>query len=701
MHGWAKNKKYRLVDGIILGMLLYPINSMAITATGINLGAKQAFDANHSVTIQLDQRPEPGEVRVFVGTTDLTALFKTKNDKLIFRQGVVELPRGESKITVYQVVASKWNEIGSFPIRVRQVTGLDRFEITPQLSLTTKSQLREGHSVDAGTPPRTTFNDITGQAGIGIDLARNDLSIQLQSNIIGSSFQDEALRFGELGPKAPRVDLSDYLLSIKKGPADINIGHYQFEGSRYIMPVAFNRGISTSYQANERIKLAATAQNSTEVVGYNNIFGVNQQDNRTLGAKMSAELLSRPGALKLEGFVSHGTQLANPGFNAGEITDAEQSQSGSIRLSTQTSGNKISDDVETAYSRFTNTADPNLEQGDTIQAVDKTSDSAFFAHLLYNAFDGQLASGKPLTTALAVEYERVDPLFKTVGVQSDLFQADLSRYQFSLNSTLGDATITVSTENRHDNLDKLSTVLTTENSVQKINASLPLKSMMSSATTDKPASNWLPTLNTAYIRTHQFGSNHPDLDPLSGFSPDQIPNQLTNTFEGSATWEGQRWNLALNHNRSTQDNRQTGRENADSSNTLNGLIAQLQVTEQLSVNAGISRNTANDQEQALNTYTLSHNLGANWVLFENWTLSSTVEASHTSDSQQNSDNKTLSANAQIAWQFTLPFTGSKKIPGQAFLRYDRQTNKTNDNLSAIVVDISNWAILAGVSITLF
>lgn len=701
MHHCRKDNRHWMLSGLFTATLAWSGISLALEATGLNLTAGQPIDADSSIVVQLDQVPTAGEIRVFVGTKDFTVLFPITNKSLTFQKGIVELPRGENEIAVYQVTGSTWSKIGSFPIRVRKVNGFDRLEISPQLTLASKSQLREGHSVDAGDPIRATYTDFTGQGGIGFNLARDGLTMQLQSNIIATSYRNEALRFALLDTKAPKVDLSDYLLSIKKGDANLQIGHFQYQGSRYIMPLASSRGISTSYQLNRRVSFAATAQNTNELVGYNNIFGISQRDNRVFGATIRTELLPRPGALKLEGFVSHGTQLSNPGFNTGEISDAEQSQGGSIRLSATTAEAKISADIEAAYSSFTNVSDPGLQQGDSIVPVEKTTDSAFFTHMVFNAYNGQLVSGKPLSSVVALEYERVDPLFKTVGIPSGIFQADSVRYQLTLDNTIGDALITAFAENKHDNLDNLATVLTTQTRTQKINIALPLKSLLTVSNEDQPASPWLPNLNMAYVRIHQFGSNRPDLDPLSGFTPDQIPNQLTSTIEASATWEGQIWSIAYSHNRSTLDNRQPGRENADSNNIFNGLNGQLQLTDQLSVNAGINRNTAEDQELAFTSYTDSQNVGVNWALSENWSLSGTVETSHTSDSQQNSDNRTLAASAQVAWQFLLPSSGSVKNPGQAFLRYDRQANKTTDNPSALQIDISNWAILAGISINLF
>ena len=687
---------------LLCTLLVAPRLSHAVQVTGSNIIDGQWVDADAKVRIDLDDLSGADEIRVFVGSTDLTALFKREGNELVFQPGVIDLPNGEGEIKLYTVSNDQWQEAGSVQIRVRKVAGFDRFEITPTLNLTVKAQFREGHSPDAGPPVRSTFHDLTGQGGLGLDLARGDFSMQVQSNFIGTSHRDEALRFGQKGNHAPKVDLSDYLVTLNKGAARLSIGHDQFQGGRYILGNAMNRGINASYSFGDRVSLAATAQSTTAIVGYDNAVGLKKADNRIFGAKISAEVFERPGALKVEGLVSQGSQLSDPGFNIGEINDAEHSRTMALRASASTPESMFTAEFEAARSRYRNTNDPSLNQGLGVVPVNETNDSALFGRLVFNAYQGQFKSGKPLSLSLAYEYERIAPLYKTVGQSGgSLPLADLMRHLVSANTTLGDATVSVSLQEMHDNLDNIPTILTTKTRQLLSNASIPLKSMLAGDATGGVFPLFLPNLNANYTLVHQFGDNRPDLNPLSGFSPGHIPDQMTKTLELAANWSGDIWSLSYIHNRSRQDNRQLGRANSDFVNVLHGVNGELRIFDQLTLTAGISRNSARDIEQAISNYTLSRNIGLNWILFENWTISGILETSRNSDSQQNANARSLSANAQVAWQYEIPGYHGRKIPGQAYLRYDRQINDSIDNLFAFRSNVTNWTVQAGFSLSMF
>jgi len=658
----------------------------------------QWVDADAKIRIELDALFATDDIRVLVGNTDLTPLFKRTKNELVFQPGVIDLPRGESEIKIYAIHDQEWNDVGVVQIRVRKVAGFDRFEVTPKLNLAVKAQLREGHSPDAGPPVRSTFHDLTGQGGLGLDLARGDFSMQVQSNFIGTSYRNEALRFGQKGNHAPKVDLSDYLVTLNKGAAKLTIGHDQFQGGRYILVNTANRGINASYSFGDRVSVAATAQSTTAIVGYDNALGVKKADNRIFGAKISAEVFERPGALKVEGLVSQGRQLSDPGFNEGQIIDAERSRTMALRISGSTPESMLTGEVEAARSRYVNPNDTALSQGGAIVPVNETNDSALFGRLVYNAYQGQFESGKPISLALSYEYERVAPLYKTVG---EFPQADVMRHLVAANGMLGDVAMSASLQEMHDNLDDIPTILTTKTRQFQSNVSMPLKSMLSGADGGGSFSFLLPDLNATYSLVHQFGDNRPDLNPLSGFSPGHIPDQMTKTLEFSANWSGETWSMGYIHNRSRQDNRQRGRANSDFVNVLHGVNGELRLFDQLSLTAGISRNSARDIEQAISTYTLSRNIGLNWILFDDWTISAILETSRNSDSQQNANSRSLSANAQLAWQYQIPTFRGGKIPGQAYLRYDRQINDSVDNLFAFRSNVTNWTVQAGFSLSMF
>ena len=683
---------------ILMTMLGHAVLSQAVEVTGSNITEGQWLDDDAKVQVHLSEPPQTNELRVFVGHTDVTALFEVDGNDLIFQPGIMNLPHGENEISVYRVHSDVWDSIGTVAIRVRKVAGFDRFEVTPQLNLTVKAQLKEGHSVDAGAPPRSTFNDLTGQGGINIDVARDDLSMQARANLIGSSYREEALRFAQKGVHASKVDLSDYLISLNKGSGGLYVGHYQYQGSRYVMSNANNRGITASYRLNERASIMATAQNTTPIVGFDNFVGLNQSDNITYGVSGGIELFERPGALKVEGYYSDASRRSDLGFNVGAITDAEKNQAMAVRVLASTPESMFSLETELAESTFTNPNDPALDQGFGVVAVNKTTDRAYFGRLMYNAYQGNMESGKPLSLSLSYEFEHIDPLFKTIG---SFPQADLERGMFSLTGTLGDLTLTASTEERRDNLENLTTVLTTKTRNSQISASLALKDLFASDQPESILAELLPSISVNYNHVHQFGANRPDLNPLSGFSLSHIPNQLTKTIGVSSNWSGDIWSVGYNYNQSRQDNRQLGREKADFVNVLHGLNAQIMLFNQLTLTSGISRSSVRDIEQAISTYTLSRNIGLNWTLFENWTLSSSLEASRISDTKQNSNSNSLFANSQVTWQYSMPSYGGKSIPVQAYLRYERQINKTVDNLFGFSSDVSGWKVLAGISLNVF
>jgi len=76
----------------------------------------------------------------------------------------------------------------------------------------------------------------------------------------------------------------------------------------------------------------------------------------------------------------------------------------------------------------------------------------------------------------------------------------------------------------------------------------------------RAGSAWLPQLSYSLNQVHQFGDGVPE---NSGFSESHVPDQLTSVHGVSAQWFHSIWQLAYQLNRSTQDNRQEGRENAD------------------------------------------------------------------------------------------------------------------------------------------
>ena len=67
-----------------------------------------------------------------------------------------------------------------------------------------------------------------------------------QTNLLGVTNRDEALRFGERAADAPRLDLSDYTLTLEHRRATIAAGNTSFSGQRHIIQSAEGRGITSA-----------------------------------------------------------------------------------------------------------------------------------------------------------------------------------------------------------------------------------------------------------------------------------------------------------------------------------------------------------------------------------------------------------------------------------------------------------------------
>src|SRR5262245_2540361 len=106
-----------------------------------------------------------------------------------------------------------------------QSAAATKFSFTPSLSLGMKSQMAERHFPASNRPERPAFADLTLQASLKSEIARQWFKNQTQFDIVGASFQKEALRFGALGASAPQVDLSSYLTQFQMGAGKLQVGH--------------------------------------------------------------------------------------------------------------------------------------------------------------------------------------------------------------------------------------------------------------------------------------------------------------------------------------------------------------------------------------------------------------------------------------------------------------------------------------------
>ncbi|HLA81978.1 MAG TPA: hypothetical protein VJP78_10250, partial [Thermoleophilia bacterium] len=187
-----------------------------------------------------------GRLAVFLGPLDLTALFTVTANRVHYRPGAIPLPSGEKELLVYTVSPNgEWQEIGRVQLRVLTPRGFEKAQLLPKITLNNKGQVLEGHDPAENRPPRPEFQDFSLNLGVQSEHVRNGWTVRTQSNFLGVTNRQEALRFGQRADAAPRFDLSDYLMTVERGHALISAGNLSYGSHRHIISGFEGRGLST------------------------------------------------------------------------------------------------------------------------------------------------------------------------------------------------------------------------------------------------------------------------------------------------------------------------------------------------------------------------------------------------------------------------------------------------------------------------
>src|SRR6185295_5240379 len=104
-------------------------------------------------------------------------------------------------------------------------TSASPFQFIPSISVNVKSQSTALFFPDSSRPDRLNFTDLAVQMSFQGNYQNRIVSIQNQFDIAGSSVQNEALRFGQLGSDAPQFDLSAYTMQYQVYRAKLRLGN--------------------------------------------------------------------------------------------------------------------------------------------------------------------------------------------------------------------------------------------------------------------------------------------------------------------------------------------------------------------------------------------------------------------------------------------------------------------------------------------
>jgi hypothetical protein len=728
---------------------------VSATSRADDLTIRAAFDVkasvlpNERIDLLLSRalQPADGSLAVLVGDTDVTAMLTAEAANVSYTPRL-PLPAGESDVTVWLVSpGNQWKEIARFPLRVSAGTtingsngataidgaivpdlsngaqaaptnnaattkrwGFDKVEPIKNISLNLKSQ--PGSSAFPAPQPgvvRETFTDLAGQTALGAMFTRGAMVWSNRFEIVGSSFQNEALRFGELGQKAPNVDLSNYLVQVQHGASNFALGHVSFGAHRHLINNISSRGVTAKLPFGKRADFTASAVNGTSVVGWSNFSGLNRRKHQILSGALGFEFLpARPQGFRIEAAALSGSLLPLNNFSQRSLTDAERSAGGSLRLVASDAQNRFKLDAGFARSRFTNPSDPLLEQGLNLMPARETTRSARFADAsLALLRDLKLNSLQKANLTFNFRHERVDPLFRSVGAVT---QADRFQNQLELAGALGEANFTVSHTRFNDNLSDLPSILKSLTRREALNVNMPLSALIvpfiagreqTNGQTDGQSFQWLPRLGFTVDRVHQFGA----FIPINGgFRPDLVPDQISLNYNVSADWQFTKWRLGYRFNRSSQDNRQPGRELADLENLIHGLTLGLNLTPALDVNFDVNNEQANNFEFQRADRTLRYAVNANWRMTPRATFALNLSTIGAGDLARTSSSRTIEGDAQLSYRMDAEHPVGRRLfanrmQAQFFIRYANRFARTRDLLFIVNSLNKVWTLNTGINLT--
>ncbi len=603
---------------------------------------------------------------------------------------------GEQRTTDGSVLAAGQRTTDDDSRPQKRAARFDKLDFIPAITVSIKSQPAQSTFPEANRPERPTFTDLNLQASFRSEMARGLFASETQFDFVGSSFQQEAIRFGQLGEDAPQIDLSSYLMQFQIGKAKYLLGHTSYGTNRQLISDFSSRGMTFALPLTSRLDFSAAAMNGTSIVGFENFFGLARRRHQLISSALGFEFLpKRPGGLRLETSVMDGWLQPISSFNQGDVNDAERSRGIGFRLIATDAAGRFRLDAGMARSQFVNPSDPFLDQGQNVVGVAALWRNARYADASYDLLkDFSVTKEKKANLTFSFRHERVDPLYRSLGAST---QADKIQNEFSLNGSIGEISAQYAHLRLNDNLADIPSILKSNTRSHTLSAGTPLASLIGDPAKPSPL---LPRVSYNFNRTLQFGVAIPagggfELDPAA------VPDQVSTNQGLTADWQFQKVQFGYRLNHSFQNNRQAASDLADLTNLVNGFTVGISVASALDLSFDLNAESAFDKQSRVTDRTLRLAPGFNWRMNQKSVLASNVSFTVAGDAADIRNNRNISVDIQYSLQFGVERDRFRKVGGQFFIRYANQYARSRDRAFGLSDLTKNQTLNLGLSFTFF
>jgi hypothetical protein len=653
--------------------------------------------ASTPVALSLNRIPVPGEgaLVVMLGTMDVTSLFERRGTQLVYQPRVLPLPSGEQQMVVYLATRDAWTEVARLPIKVLTPHGFTRSTVAPTATMNNTGQLAQSNTGPATPEGRATFQDFQLATGLHSTQERGPWQFEAQANALGVTNRREALRFSQDSAHAPRYDLANYMVSLRRGASSLSLGDVSTGTNRYLANGFAARGV-TATLGGRALSLAVGALGGSPEVGWEHPLGFTRPEHRVATATLNTELRpSQPGTLHLDVTVVDGSLLPRAGFTRGALTDAEKSTGTGIQLAAALPSQRARLAAGVAESRFTNPHDPLLAGDVVTTTVAPVRRQARFVEGSVVLVRNRKLAALPATTIEAgVRHEHVDPLYRSVAAPT---QADVLANGATLTATIGALAVQSAASRSNDNLAGVRSLMRSFTRAVNSQATLPVAAVFR-----RPTTGAWPTMTYAFGRTRQFAVTLSDSTP---FTAADLPNLVATTHDAGVQWQASAWRFGYRFNASIQDSRQLSHENADQLSHSHTVGVGRTVAQKLELGLDLSdeRHTSRNAGQHTRLERLAALLTWRPTTLTSFTANATTTTS--SDTPRRQRGQNTDVHAELSQSLPVGGTGEQGPRVQAFLRYARQSAIAQafaDPPSAAVRQSNgSWTLASGLTLKLF
>lgn len=642
-----------------------------------------------------------GDLIVIIDSLDITSFLDVDQSGkyLQFVPNSVDLGKGRHKLTIYSRPSSTRKEPDkTFEFGILDGLGFERTSIRPAASFDLSYQPYFESSGSTLPPPNPDqFANLDFKLGLESEIERSSWVFSTKQNWLGSSRETNALRFSVLGAEAPKLDLSNYEVSLVSPSTTIVVGHVSNMSLNPLLTQSIsNRGVFVNKKLTEHISASLTAQSGRSITGYDNLLGFDEAFNNIYAAQIAVEPFHNREHLSLNIGWLKSQQPAQADFDIGQVPSAEASEGIGISLKSALFDNRLTGYLNYASSTYSAPAAQEVDEfGFQNVFLESSTNQAYAAGI-----ELVLAkSDNPYASSLKLNFGQYDPQYKVI---SGFSESDKRFWDIGLEGRLNSVSYSLSGGSYRDNLNNLPFALATRNDSLAATLSLPLQLVLHGGNGIKQGMGWLPDLNYTYTYGGQYGINNPISDPESFFTAEnQIPKQYTIANRLGMTWDLAPVNLAFSYTNTFQNNEQDGRQNQDLYNSSFELNLTWTASPSLTLSPRLSYTKELAQLPFIEQRNLQHGFDLSYQASESLAFSSGYSYGNQSVSTGLSSSVSWLVYAQASYSFKSLFRSAHPWPGSVFVRINYASQYQEDILSFVQDAGSNFWINTGFSLKFF